>query len=186
MLRSQSQKKSPTVTKSASRLSESPRNALAMSDLNIEELAEAILPSLKASVQDAVIKNTEDEFAKVYTCIETNLGSINEKLTSIGERHDSIQLDLTSICKYIKHLKTSQEVLEDKIATLKTNASCSADNLSRAEANIDRLMVANQQLQSEVNALKNRDYTDLLSEKLDSLLKEKMSNVTLPGTGRSD
>ena len=153
-----------------------------MSGLNIEELAEAILPSLKATVQDAVIKNIEDQFAKVYTCIETNLSSVNEKLTSIGERHDSIQLELTSIRQSIKDLKTSQQVLEDKIATLKTNASCSAESLSRAEADIDRLMVANQQLQSEVNALNNRDYTDLLSEKLDSLLKEKMSNVTLPDT----
>ena len=42
--------------------------------------------------------------------------------------------------------------------------------------------MTNQQLQSEVHALKNRDYTDLLSEKLDSLLKEKISNLTLPGT----
>ena len=52
---------------------------------------QAIFPSLKASVQEAVIKNIEDQFARVFTCIETNLGSINEKLTSIGERHDSIQ-----------------------------------------------------------------------------------------------
>ena len=81
----------------------------------------------------------------------------------------------------MKDLETSQEVLEDNIATVQTKASCSVDSLSQAETNIDRLMEENQLLQSEVNALKNRDYTDLLSEKLDSLLKEKMSNVTLPG-----
>ena len=128
-----------------------------MSCLNIEKVAEAILPSLKASAQDAVIKNIEDQFAKDFTCFETNLGNINEKLTSIGETNDSMQFELTSICQSIKALKSSQEVLQDKIATLKTNASCSADSLSRTEAKIDRLMVANQQLQSEANALKNRD-----------------------------
>ena len=172
MFRSQNQKKSPIVTKIASRSSASSRNALAMSGLNFKELADTVLPSLKASVHEAVIKNIEDQFAKLYTCNETNLYSIKEKPTSIGERNDSIQLELTSICQSTKDLKTSQEVLEDKIATLKTNASCSADSLSRTEANLDRLMVANQQLQSEVNALKNWDYTDLLSEKLDSLLKK--------------
>ena len=41
-------------------------------------------------------------------------------------------------------------------------------------------MVANEQLQREVNALKNRNYTDFLSEKLDLLSKEKISNVILP------
>ena len=182
MLRSHNQKKSPFVTETAFRASASPRNALAMSGLNFEELTEAILPSMKAIVCEAVIKNIEDQFAKVYTCLDTNLGSINEKLISIGERHDSIQLERISICQSIKYLKTSQEVLEDKIATLKTNGSCSADSLSRVEANFDRMIVANQQLQSEVNALKIREPTDLLSEKLDSLLKEKISNVTLPGT----
>ena len=101
-LNAQSQKKSPIVTKTASRSSASPRNALAMSGLNFEELAATILLSLKASVQDAVFRSTADQFAKVYTCIETNLGSITEKLASIGERHDSIQLDLTSSCQSIK------------------------------------------------------------------------------------
>ena len=114
MLNAQNQKESPIVTKTASRSSASSRNAIAMSGLNFEELAEAILPSLKASLQDAVFKNIEDQFAKVYTCIETNLVSINEKLASIGERHYGIQLKLTSICQSIKDLKTSQKVLEDK------------------------------------------------------------------------
>ena len=66
-------------------------------------------------------------------------------------------LELTNICHSIKDLKTSQEVLEDKVATLKTNVSCSADSLLRAEANIGRLIETNEQLQSEVNGLENRD-----------------------------
>ena len=92
-----------------------------MSGLNFEELAEAIPPSLKASVEEADITNIKDQFAKTYTCIEKNLGKSNEGLTSFGERPDKIQLELKSICQSIKDPKTSQEVLKDKIATLKTH-----------------------------------------------------------------
>ena len=91
-------------------------------------------------------------------------------------------MERTNICQSIEDLKTTREVFEDKIATLKTNASCSADSLSRAEANIDTLKKANQQLQNAVNALKDRKYTDFLLENFDSLLEEKMQNVILPGT----
>ena len=97
------QNKSPIVTKTAPRKSTSSNNALAMSGLNLDELAEAILPSLKGSVQKAIIKSIEDHLAKVYTCIESNLSCINEKLTSISERHDSIKLELRSISQSIKY-----------------------------------------------------------------------------------
>ena len=148
-----------------------------MSGLNRGELAEAIFPSLNGSVQEAIVKNIEDQLAKVYTCFETNLGSINGKLTSFSERHDTIQLELTSISQSIEDLKTSQGVLE---GTQESDTGCSAESLLRGEANTDRLTEANLQLQSEIDALKNRDHTDFLSAKLDSVLKEKMSSVALP------
>ena len=160
--------------------STSSNNALAMSGFNLKELAEAVLPSPKGSVQEAIIKKIQDQLAKVHTCIESNLSSINEKLTSISEGYDSIQLELTKLSQSIKDLKASQGFRGGKITTQETNASCSAESMSRTEANIDKLTEANQQLQSEVEALSNRDHTDFLSAKLISFSKGKMSYVALP------
>ena len=93
----QKNKKSHIVTKTITRKLTSSNDALEMSGLNLEELAKTTFPSLKGTVEAVFFLKNDDQLAKVYTGIKSNLSSINENLTSNTERHDRIQLELKSI-----------------------------------------------------------------------------------------
>ena len=143
-----------------------------MPGLNLDELAAAILPFLNQSVQEAVV-NVRDQFTKVYECIENNLGKINSQLTLIGERHYSIQSELTTIWEWICSLKTNQSLVNEKASHLEENNNRSVQNVPRVETCVENLILAkdwteentrsiteaNEKLRIELEAIKCRDIT---------------------------
>ena len=67
------------------------QSTLAMTGLDIDELAQSLIPvltkSIQESIQETISKNISDQFEKVNTCITSNLENINEKLCAIGSRY---------------------------------------------------------------------------------------------------
>ena len=159
------------------------RSTLAMTGLDIDELAQSLIPVLtkciQESIQETISKNISDQFEKVNTCITSNLENINEKLCAIGSRYEKIESELETIGQSVSNLKLSQDCTNDRISTLEAALEHSKADLSKVESNCETLAAEKKKITAELEILKKQLETnkspEFLKEKVDQLLKETIA-----------
>ena len=176
MLRSQSR---PVSSKASAKTSTSSQmapttspNSRVNKNIDVTELANALLPLLSQTIQESVAANINAEFKKVNDCITENLFKVNEKLTIIGATHERIETELAEVVISVALLRANHDELTQKVIILEDTLDKNSEEVAVAQSSITSLLQEHKFLEHELDNLKK---TCVTQTTLEERVAEKVS-----------
>ena len=104
--------------------------------IKLDDLSAALLPLLSNQIQETITTQLTNQFQCMNLTINANLEKINYHLTSIDQKHDCLENDMSKVTTAIKEMKLEQSSTQAKVDNLEKTVEENQQTIADLRAEI--------------------------------------------------